>query len=223
MGRTRAGQALLSYRKSEGRLKDLGYKIAEGEIPAVNYAVPAYYVIATAEACASLARFNGIRYGLAAGGAETPSDLMKNSRNEGFGDEVKLRILLGTYVLRSGFQDRYYHRAQKIRTAILNDFNKIFNSVDALMMPVFPTAAFHHGASDMTQLQQKTADLYTCSANLAGLPALAVPSSVENGLPVGVQFTAPAFEEERLFRISERLENLFPMPKPRIYSKEWDV
>lgn len=214
-------EVFASYKVSLQRLKDLGYETAEVELPTLKYVVPAYYVIATAEASANLARFNGIRYGLAARGAETPSDLMEQSRHQGFGDEVKLRILLGTYVLRSGFQDQYYHRAQKIRTAILNDFNRIFEGADALMLPVFPTAAFRHGSSDLTQLQQKAADLYTCSANLAGLPALAVPSSVEKGLPVGVQFMAPAFEEERLFRISEKLEALFPAPRPEGFSKEW--
>jgi len=214
-------EVLNSYKVSIGRIKDLGYIVSEVELPTLKFVVPAYYVIATAEASANLARFNGIRYGLAEKSAETPSDLMQMSRNAGFGDEVKLRILLGTYVLRSGFQDQYYHRAQKIRTAILGDFNRIFEEADALMLPVFPTAAFHHGSSDLTQLQQKAADLYTCSANLAGLPALAVPSTIENGLPVGVQFTAPAFEEERLFRISEKLEEIFPAQKPEGFSKEW--
>ena len=212
-----------SYNVSIQRIKDLGYKVTEVELPTLKFVVPAYYVIATAEASANLARFNGIRYGLAAKGAETPSDLMQMSRHAGFGDEVKLRILLGTYVLRSGFQDQYYHRAQKIRTAILNDFNRIFEDADALMLPVFPSAAFHHGSSDLTQLQQKAADLYTCSANLAGLPALAVPSTMEKGLPVGVQFTAPAFEEERLFRISEKLEDIFPVQKPEGFSAGWKL
>ncbi len=216
-------EVLSSYRKSEGRLRDLGYKVVEVEIPTLKYVVPAYYVIATAEASANLARFNGIRYGYGEKGSETPSELVEMSRTKGFGDEVKLRILLGTYVLRSGFQDQYYHRAQKIRTAILNDFSKIFIDADALMMPVFPSAAFHHGSSDLTQLQQKSADLYTCSANLAGLPALAVPSSIENGLPVGVQFTAPVFEEERLFRISGKLEEIFPAQKPEVYSGGWKL
>ena len=212
-----------SYNVSIQRVKDLGYKVVEVDLPTLKFVVPAYYVIATAEASANLARFNGIRYGLAEKTAETPSDLMQMSRHSGFGDEVKLRILLGTYVLRSGFQDQYYHRAQKIRTAILNDFNRIFVEADALMLPVFPTAAFGHGSSDLSQLQQKAADLYTCSANLAGLPALTVPSTIENGLPVGVQFTAPAFEEERLFRISEKLEEIFPVQKPEGFSREWTV
>jgi aspartyl-tRNA(Asn)/glutamyl-tRNA(Gln) amidotransferase subunit A len=210
-----------SYQTSISRIKELGYNTVEVELPTLKYVVPAYYVIATAEASANLARFNGIRYGLAAKNAETPSDLMELSRNSGFGDEVKLRILLGTYVLRSGFQDQYYHRAQKIRTKILNDFTRIFKEADALLMPVFPTAAFHHGSSDLTQLQQKAADLYTLTANLAGLPALSVPSTIEKGLPVGVQFYAPAFEEERLFRIAERLEEIFPAQNPDLYSKEW--
>jgi len=214
---------LSSYKKSEQRIKDIGYKIVEVELPSLEYVVPAYYVIATAEASANLARFNGIRYGLTHEAAQTPSELMEQSRNSGFGDEVKLRILLGTYVLRSGFQDQYYHRAQKIRTAILNDFSDIFDNADALMLPVFPTPAFLHGSTELTQLQQKAADLYTCSANLAGLPALTVPSSIENGLPVGVQFTAPSFEEERLLRIAGKLENIFPVQKPESYLKGWEL
>jgi aspartyl-tRNA(Asn)/glutamyl-tRNA(Gln) amidotransferase subunit A len=117
-----------SYQTSIGRIKDLGYKTVDVDLPTLKYVVPAYYVIATAEASANLARFNGIRYGLAVENAETPSDLMELTRNNGFGDEVKLRILLGTYVLRSGFQDQYYHRAQKIRTKILNDFTRIFEA-----------------------------------------------------------------------------------------------
>ncbi|MCK5154163.1 MAG: Asp-tRNA(Asn)/Glu-tRNA(Gln) amidotransferase subunit GatA [Spirochaetales bacterium] len=202
-----------SYLESRNRLESLGYQIVEIDLSSLEYVVPVYYTIATAEASANLARYNGLRYGYRSKNGNDPGEIMQTSRDEGFGDEVKLRILLGTYVLRSGFQDQFYHKAQKIRTAIRNEFDKIFESVDLIMMPVFPTAAFKHGSTDLDPFQQKVADRYTCAANLTGLPALAVPSSVENGLPVGVQFTAPAFEEERLFNIAKVLEEEFPSPE----------
>jgi aspartyl-tRNA(Asn)/glutamyl-tRNA(Gln) amidotransferase subunit A len=199
-----------SYLLSKDRLKKLGYELIDIDLPSLEYVVPVYYTIATAEASANLARFNGLRYGYRSKIGKNPGEIMQTSRDEGFGEEVKLRILLGTYVLRSGFQDQYYHKAQKIRTAIRNEFNKIFDSIDLIMMPVFPTAAFKHGSTDLDPFQQKVADKYTCAANLTGLPALAVPSSIENGLPVGVQFTAPAFCEEKLFYIAKALEVDFP-------------
>ncbi|MDA3939760.1 MAG: Asp-tRNA(Asn)/Glu-tRNA(Gln) amidotransferase subunit GatA [Spirochaetia bacterium] len=199
-----------SYSKSIKRLEKLGFEINYIDLPSFEYVVPVYYTIATAEASANLARYNGLRYGYRSKNGNNPGEIMQSSRDEGFGDEVKLRILLGTYVLRSGFQDQFYHKAQKIRTAMRNEFDKIFELVDLIMMPVFPTAAFKHGSTDLDPFQQKVADLYTCAANLTGLPAFAVPSSIENGLPVGVQFTAPAFEEDRLFNIAEVLEAEFP-------------
>lgn len=210
-----------SYETSIERLKKLGYTLVEIELPTLEYVVPAYYTIATGEASANLARYNGIRYGHAPVFAENPADLMKKARHEGFGDEVKLRILLGTYVLRSGFQDQYYTRAQKIRTAIRNDVERWYDKADVLMMPVFPTPAFHHGGQDMDEFRQKQADLYTCTANLVGHPALAVPSTLENGLPVGVQFMAPPFEEDRLFQVSAALEKEFQAPEPSGYTREW--
>ncbi len=209
-----------SFLLSRERLEKLGYETVDIELPSLAYVVPVYYTIATAEASANLARFNGLRYGYRSKNGNDPGELMQSSRDEGFGDEVKLRILLGTYVLRSGFQDQFYHKAQKIRTAIRNEFDNLFKSVDLVMMPVFPTPAFKHGSADLDQFQQKVADRYTCTANLTGLPAIAVPSSVEKGLPVGVQFTAPAFEEDRLFNIAEVLETEFPSPSPS-GTKDW--
>lgn len=190
------------YRECLSRLKDMGYEIREIDIPALEYTVYAYYTIATAEASANLARYNGIRYGLRESGDESYEKMLIDTRSSGFGDEVKLRILLGTYVLRSGFQDQYYIKAQKIRTAIRSGFNAAFQDVDCIVQPVYPTNAFLHGDAGMTPLQQKLADNYTSSANLAGIPALAFPVSVENGLPVGMQMLAPAFEERRLFQFA---------------------
>jgi aspartyl-tRNA(Asn)/glutamyl-tRNA(Gln) amidotransferase subunit A len=198
-------------------LKSAGYTIVPIEIPSLRYVVPAYYTIATAEASANLARYNGIRYGHATDWAENPEELINKSRDEGFGDEVKLRILLGTYVLRSGFQDQYYIRAQKIRTAIRHEFDQVFTQADAVMMPVYPTLAFQHGDAGLSPFQQKVADRFTASANLAGIPALAAPVGTEGGLPTGVQFLAPAFQEKRLFAVAEQMESLFPIAHPELY------
>lgn len=203
-----------AYTQAQEVLKSQGYKLKEMTIPMLDYAVPAYYTIATAEASANLARFNGIRYGHRPIYSENPDELVQKSRDEGFGPEVKLRILLGTYVLRSGFQDQFYLRAQKIRTALVQDFDKIFESVDAFLMPVFPSQAFGHGDSGLDGFQQKVADKFTTTANLTGLPALAVPMGVAGGLPLGVQFMAPAFGENRLFGIARSLAKEFPVLSP---------
>ena len=140
---------------------------------------------------------------------------MRKTRHEGFGNEVKLRILLGTYVLRSGFKDQYYVRAQKIRTLIRRELAGIFSDNDLILMPVFPSQAFSRGEEGMDDYRQRVADVFTCLANLAGLPALAVPVGVENGLPTGVQFMAPAFGEKRLFDVARQLADPFPPVEPR--------
>ena len=196
------------------RLAGLGYPVVEVGLPTLEHVVAAYYVIATAEASANLARFDGIRYGRRAEGAVNPEELVLASRSAGFGDEVKLRILLGTYVLRSGFQDQYYLRAQKVRTAIRADFARVFDEVDLVLMPVYPVPPFTPGSAESDPFAQKLADVYTCSANLAGLPALAFPAALEGGLPIGMQLVAPAFAEDRLFEACRALEKVFPSPNP---------
>ncbi|MFO8063552.1 MAG: Asp-tRNA(Asn)/Glu-tRNA(Gln) amidotransferase subunit GatA, partial [Spirochaetia bacterium] len=188
-----------AYRAAIERYAELGYETVEIEIPTLEYVVPVYYTIATAEASANLARFNGVRYGHRPDYAENPDELVRKSREEGFGEEVKLRILVGTYVLRSGFQDEYYLRAQKIRTMIRQDLSRVFEDVDLIMTPVFPTQAFPHGEGAMDPFRQKLADQFTATANLAGIPAISVPTGVDEGLPTAVQLMAPAFAEERLF------------------------
>jgi len=212
-----------SYNKTINSLKKLGYEIREIKLPMLEYVVPAYYTIAAAEASANLARYNGIRYGYSPEYAENPEELMKKSRDEGFGDEVKLRVLLGTYVLRSGFQDQYYQRAQKIRTAIRNDLDKVFSEVELIMAPVFPVPAFKHGEEGLTPFQQKMADKFTATANLAGIPALSFPASMEEGMPVGMQFLAPLHGENRLFHAASKFEQFFPAPKPEGFSDDWSL
>ncbi|MCQ2604029.1 MAG: Asp-tRNA(Asn)/Glu-tRNA(Gln) amidotransferase subunit GatA [Spirochaetia bacterium] len=202
------------YRACIQAIRDRGFEIKGVQIPSLEYVIPVYYTIATAEASANLARFNGVRYGYRSKNGETPLELMQKSRNEGFGDEVKLRILLGTYVLRSGFQDQYYGKAQKIRTKIINEFKDIFSYSDIFVVPAFPSQAFRHGNAGLTQYQQKVADKFTVTANLTGLPALSLPVGVDNGLPVGVQFFADYCSENLLFDAARQLADVFPVATP---------
>jgi aspartyl-tRNA(Asn)/glutamyl-tRNA(Gln) amidotransferase subunit A len=202
-------------------LKDLGHELEEVSFPTLDHVVSSYYVIAMAEASANLARFDGVRYGYRTPRADNPEAMTIASRTEGFGDEVKLRILLGTYVLRSGFQDEYYLRAQKIRTAIRGDFQKAFGDVDLVLMPVYPVPPFERGGAESDPFSQKLADIFTCAANLAGLPALSFPAGLENGLPIGMQFLAPAFAEGQLFAACRQIEKVFPSPDAPGFPADW--
>jgi aspartyl-tRNA(Asn)/glutamyl-tRNA(Gln) amidotransferase subunit A len=204
-----------NYARTAEAVRELGYETVPVELSTGEYVVPAYYTIAAAEAGANLARFNGVRYGYRPVYSENPEELMRAARSEAFGDEVKLRIVLGTYVLRSGFQDQYYARAQKIRTLIRRELADVFTRVDLILMPVFPTQAFAHGDSEMDPFQQKVADRFTTTANLAAIPALAVPTGTADGLPVGMQLMGPAFCEKQLFAVADRLADLFPVEFPK--------
>jgi aspartyl-tRNA(Asn)/glutamyl-tRNA(Gln) amidotransferase subunit A len=204
--------ALLSAAEA---LRAAGAIVEAIDLPVLDYAVPAYYTIAAAEASANLARYNGIRYGLRPYYAENPDELVLRSRTDGFGPEVKLRVMLGTYVLRSGFQEQYYVRAQKIRTAIKRDLDAVFAKADIILCPVFPTRAFKRGDSSMDSFAQKRADIFTVTANLAGIPALSFPAGVRGGLPAGLQFMAPAFGERKLFAAARLMaEAIPPLPCP---------
>jgi aspartyl-tRNA(Asn)/glutamyl-tRNA(Gln) amidotransferase subunit A len=202
-----------SWEKTLGGLTSLGFTLKNIELPTLEYLVSAYYVIACAEASANLARFDGIRYGKrTAGFSGNPEQLVRWSRSRGLGDEVKLRILLGTYVLRSGFQDQYYLRAQRIRTAIRREFEGAFSGADLILMPVYPCGPFKWGSEGLDPFSQKLSDIFTCSANMTGLPALSFPASLEDALPIGMQFLAPPFAEERLLQAAERFAQMFPVP-----------
>jgi aspartyl-tRNA(Asn)/glutamyl-tRNA(Gln) amidotransferase subunit A len=210
-----------AYRATIDFYRAQGFELREIDLAMAEYYVPVYYTIATAEASANLARYTGIRYGYRPDYAENPEELTHKARSEGFGSEVKLRVLLGTYVLRSGFQDQYYQRAQTLREAIRADFDNAFDKVSLILMPVFPTQAFLRGQGGLDQFQQKLADRFTTAANLAGLPAMSFPAAVEDGLPVGMQFMAPAFGESRLFDAVKLYEARFPCPVPPSYKPEW--
>lgn len=209
------------YDETLAHLKALGYTLVPVSLPTLDYAVAAYYTIATAEASANLARFTGIRYGHRPVYAENPEHLVRQSRTAGFGPEVKTRIMLGTYVLRSGFQDQYYTKAQKVRTLIRQDLQKVFDQADLLLTPAFPTPAFVHGDQSMDDFQQKLADKFTVTANLAGIPALAFPAGMAGNLPVGMQFAAPAFCEERLFEAAATFATRVPVPACPGTSSDW--
>ncbi|MBN2056606.1 Asp-tRNA(Asn)/Glu-tRNA(Gln) amidotransferase subunit GatA [bacterium] len=186
-------------------LRRLGCVLEEVSLPHTEYGLAAYYIIATAEASANLARYDGVRYGLRAR-AENLKGLYERTRAEGFGAEVKRRIMLGTYVLSSGYYDAYYRKAQQIRTLIDEDFSAAFAKVDCLLTPTTPTRPFKLGEKVDDPLQMYLSDLYTIPVNLAGLPALAVPVARVDNLPVGVQLIGRHFEEDLLLRVGAHLE-----------------
>ncbi len=224
-----------AYKLCQQRLASLGHTLVPVELPPLDYAAAAYYVIAMAEASANLARFDGIRYGQRPKASSDKDELINKARGEGLGKEVKLRILLGTFVLRSGFQDRYYLRAQRIRKNIRFAYNQLWRrepnksivedetraGLDALLLPVFPTQAFPRGQGGLSSFQQKTADLFTCVANLTGLPALAFPASLVNGLPLGFQLMGPSFSEGRLLAIAEGYERAYQSERPKGFRAFW--
>ena len=186
--------------------RGLGARVAEVSLPHTRYAIATYYIIATAEASANLARFDGVRYGMRAAGRD-PTDQYGNTREQGFGDEVKRRILLGTYVLSSGYYDAYYLRAQKVRTLIRRDFEQAFEVCDAIVAPVAPTAAYRIGERVEDPLQMYLGDILTVPANLAGIPGLSVPCGFTgDGLPVGLQVLGPALGEETVLRVGHAYE-----------------
>jgi len=197
----------------------LGAEIVEISLPHTDYAIATYYIIATAEASANLARFDGIRYGLRMEGSD-PTELYRRTRGAGFGAEVKRRIILGTYVLSSGYHDAYYLRAQKVRTLIRNDFLKAFETVDAILTPTTPTAAFKIGEKSDDPLQMYLSDIFTISCNLAGICGMSLPCGFTQSprLPIGLQLLGKPFGEETLLKIAHAYEQStsWHREKPRL-------
>jgi len=186
-----------AYKNAMKTLEDEGHTIVHKSLMDAKYDVSAYYITSTAEATTNLARYDGVRYGNRVAGTDL-KDMYVRTRSEGFGDEVKRRILLGNFVLSSGYYDAYYVKAQKSRQLIKNEYDKIFAEVDLVLSPVTPTAAFEFG-SKKDPLQMYLSDIYTISVNLAGLPAISVPCGDDNGLPIGLQFIAKPYDEQTLF------------------------
>ena len=188
-------------------LKSLGGEIKEIQLPRTDAAVAVYYVIATAEASSNLARYDGVKFGLRAKETKDLLDLYMKTRQEGFGPEVKRRIMLGTYALSSGYYEAYYAKAQAVRTLICQDFSAAFKEVDLIVTPVTPTPAFKLGEKSEDPLQMYLSDIYTISVNLAGVPAMSLPCGFsKGGLPIGLQLIGRAFEEETLLRAAHAYE-----------------
>jgi len=185
------------------KYEDMGAKIEEVSLPHTEYALACYYIIATSEASANLARYDGIKYGHKNDKADSLLGVYLNSREDGFGPEVKRRIMLGTYSLSAGYYDAYYLRAQKIRTLIKQDFEKVFEKVDAIFTPVSPSVAFKIGEKVQDPLLMYLSDIYTIPINLAGLPAISLPIGKVAGLPVGLQIIGKHFQEEKILEIGK--------------------
>jgi aspartyl-tRNA(Asn)/glutamyl-tRNA(Gln) amidotransferase subunit A len=196
-----------TVQKAIDQLQQLGAEIVEVSLPHTEYAAATYYIIAPAEASANLARFDGIRYGARIEGAD-PTELYSKTRGAGFGAEVKRRIILGTYVLSSGYYDAYYLRAQKVRTLIRNDFIKAFETVDAIVTPTTPTAAFKVGEKSGDPLQMYLSDIFTISCNLAGICGISIPCgfTANPKLPVGLQLLAKPFGESTILKLAHAYE-----------------
>ena len=202
-------EVLKNFKISLNKLKDQGHKIKEISLPNLKYSLAAYYVIMPAEASTNLARFDGVRFGLLKETDTLFSDYAK-TRGFGFGKEVRRRIMLGTYVLSSGYYDAYYNKAVSVRNIIESDFKKAFEDVDIIVTPTSPIPAFKIGEKSNDPLQMYLADIFTVPANLAGVPAISVPSGFTEcegkQLPLGMQFFAPHFQERTLFAIGKDLE-----------------
>jgi aspartyl-tRNA(Asn)/glutamyl-tRNA(Gln) amidotransferase subunit A len=195
-----------SVQRAIDGLDDLGVSVAEVSLPHAEYALSAYYLIAPSEASSNLARYDGVRYGLRVEGKDS-IEMMTKTRGAGFGAEVKRRIMLGTYALSAGYYDAYYGQAQKVRTLIIRDYEQAFASFDVLVSPTSPTTAFKIGERADDPLAMYLSDVFTIPANLAGTPAISIPSGLdEAGLPVGLQLTAPVLGEPTLFRVAHALE-----------------
>lgn len=193
------------------RLQNAGAVIKEVSLPHTRYAIATYYIICTAEASANLARYDGARYGHRTQDAKALEEMYVKSRSEGFGTEVKRRIMLGTYVLSSGYYDAYYRRAQKVRTLIRRDFEQAFKECDVLLTPTTPTTAFKLGEKTADPLEMYLADIFTVSVNLAGMPAISIPFGADaKGLPIGLQIIGKAFDEKNVLQTAHFLETAYP-------------
>ncbi|MGB8508956.1 MAG: amidase family protein, partial [Pyrinomonadaceae bacterium] len=198
--------------------RELGAEIVDVELPHAKYCIAVYYIIATAEASSNLARYDGVRYGLRAEESRELRQMYRRTRDEGFGAEVKRRIMLGTYVLSSGYYDAYYLKAQKVRALIERDFLAAFERCDAILTPTTPTPAFMLGEKTDDPLAMYLNDIYTCTANLAGIPGISVPCGISStGLPIGLQLMGPHWGEATIFRLAHAYEGAHPLTaRPRV-------
>jgi aspartyl-tRNA(Asn)/glutamyl-tRNA(Gln) amidotransferase subunit A len=195
--------------------ESLGCELLDISLPHTEYAIADYYIIAPAEASSNLARYDGVKYGARIPDPKDLSDMYRRTRSMGFGPEVKRRIMIGTYALSSGYYDAYYGRAMKVRTLIKRDYDEAFKKVDALLSPVSPTPAFRLGEKVSDPLAMYLMDIYTVTANLAGIPSISLPCGfTSEGLPVGLQILAGQFQEGILLSLAEAYSQAFPLPRP---------
>ena len=209
-----------SVKQAVETLKSLGAEVDEVSLPNTKYGIPSYYVMHHLKHL-QLARFDGIRYGYHSKEAQTLEELYKMSRSEGFGDEVKRRIFLGTFALSSGYYDAFYNKSQKVRTLIKNDFDKVFENYDVVVGPTAPTTAFNLGEEIDDPLTMYANDLLTTPVNLAGLPGISVPCGQSNGRPIGLQFIGKPFDEKTLYRVAYQYETQFNLHDAYENYKEW--
>ena len=190
--------------------KNLGCEIVECSLPSLKYAVAAYYLISSAEAASNLSRFDGIKYGYRSNVGEDYNELIKNTRREGFGNEVKHRIMLGNYALCSGYYDAYYNNARRIRTQIRNEYSAIFEKCDVILTPTAPTTAYKIGEQENDPVKMYTADICTVTVNIAGLPAISTTCGYDkNGMPIGMSLTGKAFDEKTIVAVCDKFEKDF--------------
>ena len=192
------------------QLKDSGAIVKKISLPHSDYGIASYYIIATAEASSNLARYDSIRYGYRNKKQEDLINTYKTTRYEGFGEEVRRRIMLGTFALSAGYYDAFYLKAQQVRTLIKQDFDRVFEQVDVVVGPTSPTTAFKIGEKVNDPLQMYMSDVYTLSCNLAGICGLSLPCGFAGGLPIGLQIQGPAFKEESVIRVAYAYEQATP-------------
>ena len=194
------------WKKGIDYLRDAGAIIKNISLPHTMYALPAYYIVAPAEASSNLARYDGVKYGFRTDGTDL-IDMYEKTRSDGFGNEVKRRIMIGTYVLSSGYYDAYYLKAQKVRRLIKNDFDDVYKKVDAILTPSTPSSAFKIGEKTNDPISMYLNDIFTVPINLAGLPAISVPAGYEkNDIPLGLQFIGKPFDEQTILNLSLAIE-----------------
>jgi aspartyl-tRNA(Asn)/glutamyl-tRNA(Gln) amidotransferase subunit A len=201
------GEVRAAVESAIQNLAHLGCEIVPVSLPHTKYAIPTYYIVATAEASSNLARYDGVRYGFRAKSGRTLSEMYRSTREQGFGTEVKRRIMLGTYALSAGYYDAYYLKAQKVRTLLAQDFREAFKTVDAIVTPTSPTAAFKLDEKIDDPLAMYLADIYTVTADLAGIPGISIPcGETKERLPIGLQILGKHFDESTILRVAHAHE-----------------
>ena len=197
-----------SFQESIKKFSGLGAEIVDLSLPLTEYALDVYYIIAPSEASSNLSRFDGVKYGYRSSKGNTAQENMSLSRSEGFGEEVKRRIMIGTYTLSAGYYDAYYKKAQQIRTLIINEFKETFKKVDVLLAPTSPTIAFKLGERTDDPIKMYQSDLCTIPINIAGLPAISIPAGFHNKMPIGIQVVGPQMGDQKVLQFANQFQQI---------------